>query len=457
MERNFKTIFTWGIVVFVFAAAVSASTSANAQMLYTGTNLAGADFGEGNLPGIYNIHYTYPTAQEVDYYVGKGMNTFRIPFRWERLQQSQNAALNATELSRLESIVTYATDQGAHVVLDPHNYARYFGNVIGSVALPSSSFNDFWTRVANEFKDNDKVIFGLMNEPNSMPTEQWGTAAQGAINAIRATGAENLILVPGNGWTGAHSWLQNWYGTSNASVIGAITDPANNFAFDVHQYLDNDSSGTTSTIVSATIGQERLVAITNWLRDNNRKAFLGEFGVANSTIGAGIGDEALNNMLTYMANNDDVWLGWTWWAGGPWWQEYRFTIEPTNLGQPNQADRPVMGVLQPFFVQDEPPADSADFNGDGNVDGRDFLIWQRGFGLADQEDNSNGDANHDGNVTAEDLEIFQAQYGLPAPGLTANVVVPEPSTLLCAVLLWVFSNGRRAAVRKLQRVNPASH
>ena len=25
-----------------------------------------------------------------------------------------------------------------------------------------------------------------------------------------------LILVPGNGWTGAHSWTQNWYGSSNA-------------------------------------------------------------------------------------------------------------------------------------------------------------------------------------------------------------------------------------------------
>ena len=98
-----------------------------------------------------------------------------------------------------------------------------------------------------------------------------------------------------------------------------ITDPANNCAYDLHQYLDNDSSGTSETVVSATIGVERLTAVTNWLRDNNRKAFLGEFAVANSTIGAGIGDEALANMLTYMNDNDDVWLGWTWWAGGPWW------------------------------------------------------------------------------------------------------------------------------------------
>jgi endoglucanase len=49
-------------------------------------NLAGADFGEGNLPGTFDVDYTYPTFEEVDYFVGKGMNVFRIPFRWERLQ-----------------------------------------------------------------------------------------------------------------------------------------------------------------------------------------------------------------------------------------------------------------------------------------------------------------------------------------------------------------------------------
>jgi endoglucanase len=415
--HRFRYLLICTYLTLAAIVEILATSNLSADVLYTGTNLAGADFGEGNLPGTYNTHYTYPTQQEVDYYVEKGMNTFRIPFRWERLQQSQSASLNAAELGRLESIVDYATSQGAHVVLDPHNYARYFGNVIGSGSLPYASFNDFWTRLANEFKDNDKVIFGLMNEPNTMPTEQWGTAAQGAIDAIRATGADNLILVPGNGWTGAHSWLQNWYGTSNANVMGGITDPSNNFAFDVHQYLDNDSSGTSSTVVSATIGQERLVSITNWLRDNNKKAFLGEFAVANSTIGAGVGDEAITNMLNYIDNNDDVWLGWTWWAGGPWWGNYRFSIEPTNLNQPNEADRPVLGVIQPFFAQNQPP-DLADFDGDGDVDGRDFLIWQR-------------------NPDVGNLSDWQTNYGTGE--LTSAVTVPEPAAMLLMVSLSMIS------------------
>src|SRR5262249_43953722 len=149
-------------------------------------------------------------------YVGKGMNTFRMPFRWERLQQSQNAALNTTELSRMNTFVNYATSKGAYVILEPHNFQRYYPDtnnfqssaqgLVGS-SVPDSSFADFWSRVATQYKTNNHVIFNLMNEPNTMPTEQLVTSSNAAIAGIRAAGASNLILVPGNQWTGAWAWV----------------------------------------------------------------------------------------------------------------------------------------------------------------------------------------------------------------------------------------------------------
>lgn len=71
---------------------------------------------------------------------------------------------------------------------------------------------------------------------------------------------------------------------------------------------------------------------------------------------------------------------------------------------------------------------SADFDSDGDVDGRDFLIWQQGSGMNGQLDNSNGDANRDGLVNAADLAIWQQQYS--ASSLSAQVSVPEPSMIL---------------------------
>ena len=115
-----------------------------------------------------------------------------------------------------------------------------------------------------------------MNEPHDMPTEQWVKAANSAIAAIRRTGASNLILVPGNGWSGAFSWNTNWYGTPTSSML-KIRDPFNWYMFEVHQYMDSDSSGTSESCVSTTIGAERLQEFTAWLRQHNLKGFLGEF------------------------------------------------------------------------------------------------------------------------------------------------------------------------------------
>jgi len=49
-----------------------------------------------------------------------------------------------------------------------------------------------------------------MNEPHDMPTELWRDDANRAIRAIRQDEAQNLILVPGNAWTGGWSWEQHW-------------------------------------------------------------------------------------------------------------------------------------------------------------------------------------------------------------------------------------------------------
>ena len=341
---NLKTITSKCSTLFrmVFLALMTAWCSSAAPVFFTGVNLAGAEFGESSLPGTYNVDYIYPNQTEVDYYRSKGMNIIRLCFRWERLQQATNASLNTTELSRLNTFVSTTTAKGVFVILDPHNYARYYNtNLIGSARAPISAFSNFWWRVASIYQTNDHVIFGLVNEPHDMATETWRDAAQAAINAIRLAGATNLILVPGNAWTGAHSWLQNWYGTPNGTVMINISDPANNFAYEVHQYLDSDSSGTSSTCVSPTIGAERLANFTAWCRANGVRGFLGEFG-GSANSGCLV---AVSNMLNYIQANTDVWMGWTWWAGGPWWGEYMFTLEPIG----GTTDRAQMNVLEPFI------------------------------------------------------------------------------------------------------------
>ncbi len=305
-----------------------------------GVNLAGADFGESIMPGVFGVQYTYPNQGEVDYFNAKGMTIYRLPFLWERLQRALNADFNSDELARLDAFVTATTAKGKIVILDPHNYARYYGNLIGSSQVPNAAFADFWTRLAAHYKSNPRVVFGLMNEPHNMPTAQWVSAANAAIAAIRATGASNTIFVPGNRWTGAWTWFsQDGDGPSNADALLNIADSGNNLVFEVHQYLDIYASGTEDPCVSATIGSERLKAFTGWLRDHGRKGFLGEFSSGKNTTC----DAALDDMLRYVEANKDVWNGWTYWAAGPWWSPGT-SLEPSN-GQ----DARQMPILEKFL------------------------------------------------------------------------------------------------------------
>lgn len=307
---------------------------------YRGVNLAGAEFGD-DLPGVEGSDYGFPTNAEIDYFVARGMNTFRIPFKWERLQPSLYGTFTATYFAKLDAVVVYATKKGAHVVLEPHNFARYRGSLIGSQAVPNAAFADLWKRLATPYAKNARVFFNLVNEPHDMPTEQWVAGANAAIAAIRAAGAKNLIHVPGNAWTGAHAWEKTHYGTSNAVAMLGIVDPADNHVFEVHQYLDTNSGGASDQCVSATIGSERLASFVAWLRKHGKKGFVGEFaGGKNALCRSAVAD-----MVTYMESQSDVLAGWLWWAGGPKWGNYPFLLDPSPTG-----DSPHMALLAPHLA-----------------------------------------------------------------------------------------------------------
>jgi hypothetical protein len=87
------------------------------------------------------------------------------------------------------------------------------------------------------------------------------------------------------------------------------------------------------------------------------------------------------------------------------------------------------------FTLVAPEPDTGDFDDDGDVDGRDFLKWQRG--------------ESPDPLSADDLAIWQVQYGTTPP-LSATIAVPEPG--LGAAILGSFASlrfvrRRRAAGR----------
>jgi len=89
---------------------------------------------------------------------------------------------------------------------------------------------------------------------------------------------------------------------------------------------------------------------------------------------------------------------------------------------------------------------NADFDHDGDVDGVDFLTWQRGYGLMGQTDNANGDANFDSVVNGGDLAVWETQYATPPPlaAAAAANAVPEPDSSALCLLAFVLIFSHRA-------------
>ncbi|PYH96095.1 glycoside hydrolase [Aspergillus ellipticus CBS 707.79] len=299
---------------------------------WVGVSESGAEFGSA-IPGTLGTDYIWPDTSKIEVLRNAGMNIFRIPFLMERLTpDSLTGSFASTYLSDLKSTVEYVTNSGAYAVLDPHNYGRFDGSIIES----TSDFKTWWTNVAKEFADNDKVIFDTNNEYHDMEESLVVDLNQAAINGIRAAGATTqYIFVEGNAYTGAWSW------TEYNDDMSSLTDTEDKIIYEMHQYLDSDSSGTSETCVSSTIGKERLESATEWLQKNGKKGFIGEFaGGVNSVC-----EEAVEGMLAYMAENTDAWVGAEWWSAGPWWGTYMYSLEPTT----GPAYSTYLPILEKYF------------------------------------------------------------------------------------------------------------
>ena len=111
-----------------------------------------------------------------------------------------------------------------------------------------------------------------------------------------------------------------------------------------------------------------------------------------------------------------------------------------DLGGIFTTSRPPTYDIAPAVV-----ANDADFDNDGDEDGQDFLIWQRGLGAGT---NATGDADGNGQVNAADLAIWKAQFGVPAA--IAGSAIPEPAGMGLAVLALAAVAGCGKPRRKLR-------
>ena len=316
------------------SSAVADAPDRTARLV--GVNMSGAELNAGRQNARANFDYVYPNETEIAWAAAHHMTAIRLPVAWSRLQPVPGAAIDSGEWGRVVAVVRMARARRIRVVLDLHDYGAWRGRVIGSAALPDEVFADTWRRIARLARGEPDLVLGLMNEPHLQSAPQWQRSAQAALDAIRASGARNLVLVSGADWDGAHSWTAGGP-ASNAAAMDRLAVPAGGpVAFEFHQYFDHDASGTKPDCLTPEGAIRTLEPATDWLASGHRHGFLGEFATSGSPACL----LTLDAVLTYLDAHPAQWIGWTYWAAGAWWGNYMFSVEPVH-----GAEKPQLAVL----------------------------------------------------------------------------------------------------------------
>jgi hypothetical protein len=225
-----------------------------------------------------------------------GSNVVRIPLNasyWVKTAGSYNAGYP----EMVDSVITRARSQGLDVVIDMHFSDRGDPANKGYRLERMADANhgiQFWKEVAARYKNDGRIMFELYNEPHDISWETWrngGPSGDGFMtagyqqlyDAVRSTGAQNLVIVNGLNWgydmSQASNYMLNGY----------------NIIYGTHVYDWPEKQPV------------------RWDQDFGYLAakvpvMIGEFGTTNC------GTSYYQWVMDYADQKNIHWIGWAWYA-----------------------------------------------------------------------------------------------------------------------------------------------
>lgn len=239
-----------------------------------------------------------------------GANTVRLPLNQDYWLSSKGVPVTPGEhcpnyVATVKTAVHDAESAGLAVILDLH--ASDPGSTLrraGPQVMPDQASVRFWSSVAKTFGSDRDIFFELFNEPRDVSWAVWqhggavtsdgyhyrGVGMQQLVDAVRATGTHDVILVDGP------DFAARLGGVPTHSLRGG------GIGYVVHPYAGVD--GTDPHTWEKRFGflaARRLVVAT-------------EFG--DQRPGVTPYDRSI---LRFFRTHGIGWTAWAWWAGG-----YRF-------------------------------------------------------------------------------------------------------------------------------------
>ena len=145
-----------------------------------------------------------PTASLFTGIADRGANVVRLPVSPGNWRSDDDYLWRS-----LEPAVRMASQAGLWVIIDWHvigNVATGVGTNAAGSGADIAETTEFWRTVAAYFVGAPNVLFELVNECEGVPGVQWRGMAQSLVDTVRATGADNTVIVGGVQWSKDLSW-----------------------------------------------------------------------------------------------------------------------------------------------------------------------------------------------------------------------------------------------------------
>jgi endoglucanase len=163
-------------------------------------------------------------------------NVIRLPvhdeFWFGRGKPPQSTSNDPDAYRKLvDDAIQLAAARGAYIILDLHRFHAADDKAV-----------DFWKDAAARYKDNPAVLFDLYNEPTGITWDIWRNGGdvpvkakgnqpatsfhspgmQGLLDAVRSTGAKNIIVAGGIGYAYDLSGVLNGYALEDKTGNGIM-------------------------------------------------------------------------------------------------------------------------------------------------------------------------------------------------------------------------------------------
>ncbi len=311
------------------------------------------DYWGGQNPDLKAIHAWHANAIRVP--LNEQSYLGQTCYQFDAANGSKPVAQPADPLSKyravVKDVVDRATALGMYVILDLHKNAPRAIDKATSTALQMCSISStqaemadadnspaFWTAVAGDYKDYPNVIFDLFNEPhidnfnppsglsdyskaawkvlrdggvgklsygnNQAVQQPWTSAGmQSMLDAVRATGAKNVVMAAGVSWA---QDMSQW-------VAFAPVDPAKQLAMSWHAYPKFGARYGTPEYTQPGLGSQTY----DWAQAALNAGYPIIIGETGDHSAAGTKDAPFLAVLLPWADAHDVSvLGWGWNAWG---------------------------------------------------------------------------------------------------------------------------------------------